>query len=134
MIIRYEKGADEWIVPGIFHLREFDCHCTRPDCVTTFVCQKLAQGLTLLRLKLGVPLTIERGYTCPAHNATIPGAAPGSRHLTGQAADTREPRGFTPQAVADVAETIPCFKNGGIGVGATKLHLDTRGRRARWRY
>lgn len=40
----------------------------------------------------------------------------------------------TAKKVADSAEQIPLFKNGGIGRAASFTHLDGRGYPARWTY
>lgn len=47
---------------------------------------KLAQLMEAVRIHLGVPITISSGFRSKALNDAI-GGAPGSQHLTGQAAD-----------------------------------------------
>lgn len=108
-----------------FTLREFACKC---GCGLAEPKRELVQGLEDLRALLSniigrsVPITINSGHRCAAHNKKE-GGKPESRHLTGQAADIRA-KGFKPQEIYDVAKNMPVFKNGGIGLYKTFVHLD----------
>lgn len=67
-----------------------------------------------------VPLIVTSGYRTPRHNAGIEGAARGSLHLAGLAADVKA-AGYAPDAVA-VAGAL-CGR-GGIGIYPSFCHLD----------
>ncbi len=67
-----------------------------------------------------VPLIVTSGYRTPKHNAGIEGAARGSLHLAGLAADVKAV-GYAPDAVA-VAGAL-CGR-GGIGIYPLFCHLD----------
>jgi zinc D-Ala-D-Ala carboxypeptidase len=127
MIRRYPKGAPTQLSKH-FHLQEFDCKCTRPECSVTLVSDELVACLEALRERAGA-VSIDDAYRCPAHNKEVGGCA-NSQHELGNAADIKTPIG--PAATATAAEQIPSFKNGGIGRYATFTHVDVRGKRARW--
>jgi zinc D-Ala-D-Ala carboxypeptidase len=59
-----------------------------------------AQGLEVVRLRLGAPIIIMSGYRCGALNAEIGGAA-NSQHMVGEAADFICPRFGHPRSIAD---------------------------------
>lgn len=65
--------------------------------------RRTAEGLQIIRNFLGVPLTINSGYRCPAVNAAI-GGAPTSQHLEAKAADFVAPLYGTPEAIARALE------------------------------
>ena len=44
------------------------------------------------------------------------------------------PKQLTPEELKKFAEEIPEFANGGIGIYDWGIHVDVRGRRARWDY
>lgn len=111
-----------------FSSGEFECH--GKDCCghsAPLPARNLLIGLQLLRDKLGVPLTVIRGFSCNTHNARIPGAAKDSQHPRGTAADVSA-EGYTPKEIASVAATIAFFRDGGIGTyrDKTSTHLDVR--------
>ena len=87
-------------------------------------------ALQALRDVIGKPVVVTSGYRCPAHNKTI-GGAPNSLHLSGMAADVKV-EGVSSFKIAELAEMIPAFENGGIGIYKRHTHLDIRGREARW--
>lgn len=91
---------------------------------------RLARALQELRDLAGVPLIVTSGYRCPAHNQAV-GGAPGSQHMHGLAADIWS-KHLTPKELADLAEKIPAFANGGIGLYSRWVHVDVRNGRARW--
>ncbi len=115
-----------------FTLKELDCHC---GCVTPPHIAKnlanLAQSLESLRTRLGgVPLHVNSGYRCPAYNARI-GGAKESQHMSGKAADLSG-KSVSPAKIAQHAELIPSFRNGGIGRYKFFTHVDIRDGAARW--
>jgi hypothetical protein len=79
------------------------------------------------------PLKILSGYRDPAHNAEI-GGAERSQHTYGRAADVALPKGLSLADAYRIADGIPAFKAGGVGVYPDDgfIHLDDRGVRARW--
>ncbi len=92
----------------------------------------LVPALEELRAKAGTAVMIHCAYRCPAHNAEVPGAVADSTHLKGQGADLH----IVGKSLAEMfllAESVPAFKNGGIGVyDGNFIHVDVRGHRARW--
>jgi len=97
--------------------------------------------LEALRALVGKPVGIARGYSCPKHNESIPGAATESKHLMGMAADP-----YWDGMVMDLADKPFKIKVKqihwstslmGIGWGKTKLHVDvdmTREKITEWTY
>lgn len=115
-----------------FSKRELDCHCgcdTPPEVESNLA--RLAIALEALRAGLGgVPLHVNSGYRCPSYNKRIGGAS-ASQHMQGKAADLSG-RKVRPREIAKVAETVPAFRNGGIGRYPTFTHVDIRPGIARW--
>lgn len=131
MVKRYVKHQKAQLSEHLSSL-EFDCHCTRPTCTTTLIETTLVDALEKLWEIIG-PYAISSGFRCNAHNAEV-GGTPGSYHLRGKAADVQSMAapplpGF---AIARLAEQIPAFANGGIGVYLRFCHVDTRLTPARW--
>lgn len=94
---------------------------------------RLVAGLQALRDRMGKPLTISSGFRCKRHNRAI-GGAKDSLHTLAMAADVLVPEGWTPEAFAELAESIDVFRTGGIGVYPTWVHVDVRTTGpARWR-
>jgi hypothetical protein len=79
----------------------------------------------------GASLHINSGYRSPAYNKKIDGASH-SQHCLGNAADITC-KYLSPAVVANLAEKIPVFKNGGIGRYPGFTHVDCRLGRSRWR-
>jgi len=115
-----------------FSRSEFACkgkHCCSNSAV---VHPDLITALQELRELIGFPLRIASGFRCNKHNHEIGGAS-GSFHTIGMAADISCPVGFTAQSIAAKAEQIELFKNGGIGIYPTWIHVDVRKTgKARW--
>lgn len=114
-----------------FMASEFACHCgcgfgMKPGDVDP----RLVIGLQTIRHWLNVPLHVNSGCRCPAHNKVI-GGEKDSQHLQGKAADIT---GAPIEEIIKCAEQIPVFRNGGIGRYPSKhfVHLDVRGEKARW--
>lgn len=66
-----------------FQRSELECRC---HCGACEIKPELLAALEATRAVRGLPLNVASGYRCPAHNAAV-GGAPGSKHLTGEAAD-----------------------------------------------
>jgi len=92
----------------------------------------LVSALQKLRDHLKIPLTINSGFRCNRHNKNIDGSE-NSFHTLGMAADIKCPNGHTPESFAKAAETITEFREGGIGIYKSWVHLDVRKTgKARW--
>ncbi len=116
-----------------FSKAELSCPC----CGVCVLTAELLIALEELRSQTG-PLKINSGYRCVKQN-TKEGGAKSSEHVAGKAADVSCPKNLTLAQFYAMADKIPAFKNGGIGVypkGAGQntdfLHVDTRAKRARW--
>jgi uncharacterized protein YcbK (DUF882 family) len=114
-----------------FSRRELSCRC---GCKTPIEVDanlaRLAAVLQQLRELAGAPIIIASGYRCARHNKAV-GGAEKSQHITGMAADIWSKK-ITPAQLFVLAEKIPAFQNGGIGIYSTWIHLDIRKGRARW--
>jgi len=78
----------------------------------------------LRRLAGGGPVTVTSGTRCEAHNEDV-GGVPGSKHLTGEAADIIVDV-LRPSEVAVLCSDVVAFSHGGIGIYNTFLHVDVR--------
>jgi zinc D-Ala-D-Ala carboxypeptidase len=111
-----------------FKVKEFACkHCGEIK-----IDINLLVKLEELRRAIGnKPIIINSGYRCKTHNTRV-GGAKNSQHMYGKAVDIRV-NGMSPRTLEKYADTV--FSNGGVGMGgATIVHVDTRGYKARWRY
>jgi len=102
-----------------------------PDCGSCLVTPDLVNALQALRDLAQVPIHVDSGYRCPAHNASVGGVS-ASQHTEGKAADIRID-GLNVHQMYVLACEIPAFNNGGIGLyDGGFIHVDVRGTRARW--
>ena len=122
--------------PKNFRPEEFHCKCLescdgpspRPDRV-----RHLAWTLQRVRDEVGLPIRINSGYRCPAHNMSV-GGATHSKHVEGFAADI-EVAGIEARDVADKVEKLMesgAIPNGGLGRYRSFTHIDIRQEPARW--
>lgn len=83
-----------------------------------------------LRELCGKPIIVTSGYRSPEHNAKI-GGAQSSQHTTGRAADL-VCLGLSLKKFAELANKV--FADGGLGIYPDEkfIHVDTRGKKARW--
>ena len=79
------KDADEKICPGLSS-KEFKCRCKNDFCTATIISEDLIKAYRKFRKTIGVPLKINSGYRCAAHNKTV-GGVKLSRHVSGEAID-----------------------------------------------
>ncbi len=96
---------------------------------------RLARNLEVLRASLGgKAISIHSGYRSPAYNASLPGAAPFSRHMRAEAADFSVAGVSNAAVYCKVEELIAAGKmrEGGLGFYSGHLHYDIRGTVARW--
>ena len=129
----YKKGSTAKLSKN-FSVYEFDDGKSRPcSCTTTLIDDKLVEYLQAIRDHFGKTVTITSAYRCPAYNGSTKGAATGSRHTKGQAADIVVD-GVAPAKVAAYAESIGVL---GIGLYETDadghfVHIDTRTAKSFW--
>jgi hypothetical protein len=124
------QGMSDW--PYVhFKRSEFTCNCAGLCNKLDGISRELVEALDTLRGAMGAPMVVTSGLRCPEYNYDVGGSSE-SRHLYGLAADILIPDGFTTEEFADMAEELPEFSNGGIGLYDSFVHLDVRGRRARW--
>jgi len=117
-----------------FDYAEFSCHCCGKLCSDWKAGEvpQIILSVQKFRDLVGKPVQILSGYRCPKHNAEVEGVR-FSQHLVGNAADVRV-QGMSPAEMRSIAEKIPEFLHGGIGIyeASDFTHLDVRGYRARW--
>lgn len=114
-----------------FNREEFACKGEKCCGHSAPVHLGLAHGLQILRDLLDRPIIITSGFRCRFHNKKIGGSLH-SYHCIAMAADIIVP-GFTPDEIANWAEKIGVFRNGGIGIYSDWVHLDVRSNGpARW--
>ena len=110
-----------------FSKREFTCRC----CGHLVISGRLLLALEHLREIVGLPIKVHDGYRCSRHNEQA-GGVTDSEHTRGTAVDIEIP-GLSLQEMYGYALEVPEFANGGIGAyDGNFLHLDVRGRAARW--
>ena len=111
-----------------FSISEFTCPC----CGKAVIKMELVRGLQELRDLADRPIRITSGYRCEKHNAAV-GGEKNSLHLEGKAADIVI-EGLTVQEMAELAEKVEVFRDGGIGVYPKEgyIHVDIRKERTRW--
>jgi hypothetical protein len=71
-----------------FEMREFACKCCGqlPPSAEQNLQALVEHDLDPARERLGMPITVNSGYRCPAHNKAV-GGVKNSQHLKGEAAD-----------------------------------------------
>lgn len=106
---------------------EFTCQC---GCDFSAVDVELVAVLEDVRARFGEPVRISGGNRCAAHNATIEGAAPGSYHVKGMAADIMVSRVRASEVYKYLTEKYPTKY--GIGLYSNRVHIDVRRQKARW--
>lgn len=111
-----------------FSTHEFNCRC----CGRAEINPRLVDALQELRDLAAAAVRITSGYRCPEHNRAV-GGAKRSQHLLGNAADIVID-GRSVAETYELAEQVPAFRNGGIGVYPEQgfVHVDVRDGRARW--
>ena len=122
-----------------FSYKEFDCKCgkcKRPKGVPS---AELIKILTEVREHFGKPLIINSGYRCASHNERV-GGSPFSQHTRGSAVDFTI-KGVKTLEVWDYVLSTYGKRPLGLAVKRNKddafkgfVHIDTRGKIARWEY
>lgn len=137
MIILHHKDDGPKALSKNFNADEFVCKC----CGYALIAMDLVHALEWIRLKLGIPVKLNRGYSCPKHNAEVGGARL-SRHLVGCAADITwaginlniQENSLFRKELVTMAEDKLIY---GIGWGKSYIHIDTditRKRLTQWTY
>ena len=116
------------------HFSDREFRCPGDNCCSNSapVDWELTSSLEQLREIAGAPLRINSGFRCRTHNRTIRNSRATSQHIRGKAADIALPRGITIEEFARMAEDVPGFREGGVGLYDRFMHVDVRGHRARW--
>ena len=110
-----------------FTKQELACH----HCGRLVVLPRLLEALEALRSRAGGPILVQDGYRCPEHNLQV-GGVRDSQHRMGMAADIVI-CGCSLQQMFDLADSVPQFAQGGIGVyDGGFIHVDVRDEVARW--
>lgn len=119
-----------------FKESEFKCKC---GCGKGNPCEKLIEILTEIRMHFGKPLVITSGTRCFEHNEKV-GGSPKSQHLKDKAADFII-KGVKTKDVYDYVIKTYGERPLGIALKFNKeneyagfVHIDTRGKKARWTY
>lgn len=122
-----------------FKYREFDCKCgkcQRPEGVPS---KELIDILTKIRKHYDQPVTINSGYRCEAHNKKV-GGSKNSQHFKGSAVDITVKNTPT-ESVWEYVLSNWGDDDLGLAIKRNKndiyrgfVHIDTRGRKARWEY
>lgn len=123
-----------------FKESEFRCKCGKceglPDKMPP---DELIDTLLIIREHFNSGIIIRSGYRCKAHNEKV-GGAPASRHLAGDAVDFIVMNVPT-KKVYEFCESLPNANNLGLAIKHNPksefygfVHLDTRGKKARWVY
>ena len=122
-----------------FSIDEFKCKCGKCEMPSGNPPDELVDLLVEIREHYDAPMTINSGYRCPSHNKAVGGASD-SRHLHGDAVDFTIEGVKTRDVFKYVLETYD-DKPYGIALSindknefAGFVHLDTRGKKARWSY
>lgn len=122
-------SGDWWDNIKYFERHEFACKCGKCGGFPVEPARGLVEFLDDFREEVGLPVYINSGIRCKAHNAAVGGSAD-SRHLYGDAADIRCP-GKTPREMYNIAERL-IGNSGGVGLYSWGIHGDKRGHKARW--
>ena len=106
---------------------DFTCSC----CGEVKVEPRLLEALEAMQTLAGRPIIIRDGYRCILRHLGMDGTT-GSEHTQGKAADVGCP-GLSLQQLYELAEQVPEFAHGGIGVYDDGfVHVDLRKHPARW--
>lgn len=122
-----------------FKYSEFNCKCgkcERPEGVPS---KELVDILTKIRKHYNQPVIINSGYRCEAHNKKVGGSA-NSQHFKGSAVDiivkntpTESVWEYVLEKWGDEPLGLAIKRNKG-NIYAGFVHIDTRGKKARWEY
>ena len=121
--------ADHKEYVGNFCTTEFSSKDGKPSPYPMVVKMALLELCNELRTAFGKPIIVNSGYRSPEHNAKV-GGVENSYHVQGLAADLRPKNPADLPRLQELADKINLF--GGVGFYDTFVHVDARGKRARW--
>ena len=116
---------------GYFDTKEFACKDGSPSTWPTVVNPQLIELCNRIREAYGRPIVVNSGYRSEAHNAKV-GGEKNSLHVLGQAADLaplKKDMDWLPFLHQLALNLNP---RGGVGLYDTFVHVDIRGKKARW--
>lgn len=122
-----------------FKASEFKCKCGKCELPKGVPSDELVDILCEIREHFNSPITINSGYRCAVHNAKVGGASK-SQHAIGSAADfivEKVPTKVVYHHILEKYGDLPlgiAIKNNPNDEYAGFVHLDTRGKKARWEY
>lgn len=122
-----KRDPDVWV--GNFNLREFSSKDGQPSPFPQVVKQTLLDLCNEIRLAFGKAIIVNSGYRSPEHNAKV-GGVKNSYHCQGLAADLRPKDLRDLPRLQQIADRLNPY--GGVGLYDTFVHVDARGKRARW--
>lgn len=121
-VITYKKTEQKQLSKN-FKLSEFHCHCSRKTCKITKVDNELIKRIQYMRDAAGVPININSGYRCAAHNASKEvGGSKTSKHPLGRAADIV----VKGMKAIDMAKLAVKAGFRGVIMYSNRVHVDTR--------
>jgi uncharacterized protein YcbK (DUF882 family) len=106
-----------------FKPKEFECHCTDPECKKDGMEFFFLAALQDLRFAVGFPLLISSGYRCQIMNK-VAGGRPDSFHLKGLACDILIKDMSSGQKHRLLRKALGRFN--GVGIYPHFVHLDLR--------
>ncbi|MBK1999946.1 DUF882 domain-containing protein [Campylobacter sp. 2018MI35] len=122
-----------------FKESEFKCKCGKCELPKGVPSDELVDVLCEIREHYDAPIIINSGYRCKEHNAEV-GGAKSSQHTIGSAADivvkgvkTEEVHQYVLEKYGDKPFGIAIKHNFENPFGGF-VHIDTRGKKARWTY
>ncbi|EAK1339370.1 DUF882 domain-containing protein [Campylobacter coli] len=122
-----------------FKIDEFKCKCGKCKLPQDIPSDELVDILCEIRAHYNAPVIINSGYRCKEYNAKVGGAAK-SQHAIGSAADfvvkgvkTEDVHQYVLKRYGDKPFGI-AIKHNFSNPYAGFVHLDTRGKKARWTY
>ncbi len=99
-----------------FKCEEFECHCG--VCEAQVIDFDLVTHLQSARSLIQLPIKVNSGYRCPAHNAATPNASKHSNHIEGIAVDCYV-NGMDPRLLAAYLA-----RYARVGFYSTFVHVD----------
>ncbi len=103
----------------------FTCPCL--DCLQSSrlgITKELCDLLNKMQIELDLPMVITSGRRCFAHNASIPGASPRSRHLIGEAVDIAT--SGDPSLAREIVNAAFIYLAPCVEVCPLHIHVDVR--------
>lgn len=101
---------------------EFQCPC----CGKAEMNPEHIRRLQELRELCGYPIRVTSGYRCQAHNSTLQGSSPTSKHMLGLAADICPAEGQDLNSFIETIRESNLFAGVGIYRGRGFVHVDSR--------